>query len=65
MREDIQTHSQPDGLDGVKGKNLLLTMVLKIVLTIAEALGGWLSGRPDPIISDTLYNNKRSYLHYR
>ena len=55
MREDIQTHSQPDGLDGVKGKNLLLTMVLKIVLTIAEALGGWLSGSLS-LLSDALHN---------
>jgi len=55
MTEHTHAHSHPDGLDGVKGKNLLLTMVLKIVLTIAEAMGGWLSGSLS-LLSDSLHN---------
>lgn len=36
MAEHTHAHSHPDGLGSVKGKNLIITMVLKIVLTIAE-----------------------------
>ena len=43
------------GLGGVKGKNLIITMVLKIVLTIAEVLGGWFSGSLS-LLSDALHN---------
>ena len=39
MTEHTHAHSHPDGMGGVKGKNLIITMVLKIVLTIAEVLG--------------------------
>ncbi|WP_107994671.1 cation diffusion facilitator family transporter [Trichococcus paludicola] len=55
MTEQTHAHSNPDGLDGVKGKNLLITMVLKIVLTIAEGLGGWFSGSLS-LLSDALHN---------
>ena len=55
MTEHTHAHSHPGGFGGVKGKNLLLTMVLKIVLTIAEALGGWLSGSLS-LLSDALHN---------
>jgi cobalt-zinc-cadmium efflux system protein len=55
MTEHTHAHSHPDGLDGVKGKNLLITMVLKIVLTIAEGLGGWFSGSLS-LLSDALHN---------
>ena len=55
MTEHTHAHSHPDGLDGVKGKNLLITMVLKIVLTIAEVLGGWFSGSLS-LLSDALHN---------
>ena len=55
MTEHTHAHSYPDGLGGVKGKNLLITMVLKIVLTIAEVLGGWFSGSLS-LLSDALHN---------
>lgn len=57
MTEHTHTHapSHPDGLDGVKGKNLLITIVLKIVLTIAEVLGGWFSGSLS-LLSEALHN---------
>lgn len=55
MTENTHAHSHPDGLDGAKGKNLIITMVLKIALTIAEVLGGWLSGSLS-LLSDALHN---------
>ncbi|PTQ82195.1 cobalt-zinc-cadmium efflux system protein [Trichococcus patagoniensis] len=55
MTEHTHAPSQPDGLDGVKGKNLIITMVLKVVLTIAEVLGGWFSGSL-ALLSDALHN---------
>ncbi len=55
MTDHTHAHSHPDGLDGVKGKNLIITMVLKIVLTIAEVLGGWFSGSLS-LLSDALHN---------
>ena len=55
MTEHTHAHSHPDGLDGVKGKNLLITIALKIVLTIAEVLGGWFSGSLS-LLSDALHN---------
>ena len=55
MTEHTHAHSHPGGLDGVKGKNLIITMVLKIVLTIAEVLGGWFSGSLS-LLSDALHN---------
>ena len=54
MTEHTHAHSHPDGLDGVKGKNLLITIALKIVLTIAEVLGGWFSGSLS-LLSDALH----------
>ena len=55
MTEHAHTHSHPDGMDGVKGKNLIITMVLKLLLTVAEALGGWFSGSLS-LLSDALHN---------
>jgi len=55
MTEHTHAHSHPDGRDGVKEKNLLIAMVLKIALTIAEALGGWFSGSLS-LLSDALHN---------
>ena len=55
MTEHTHAPSHPDGLDGVKGKNLLITMVLKMMLTIAEGLGGWVSGSLS-LLSDALHN---------
>lgn len=55
MTAHTHAHSHPDSPDGTKGKNLLLTMVLKIALTIAEALGSWLSGSLS-LLSDALHN---------
>jgi cobalt-zinc-cadmium efflux system protein len=55
MTEHTHAPSHPDGLDGVKGKNLLITMVLKMILTIAEGLGGWVSGSLS-LLSDALHN---------
>lgn len=55
MTEHTHVHSHPEGRDGVKGKNLLIAMVLKVALTIAEALGGWLSGSLS-LLSDALHN---------
>lgn len=55
MTKHTHAHSHPDGLGGVKGKNLLITIALKIVLTIAEVLGGWFSGSLS-LLSDALHN---------
>lgn len=55
MTEHTHAHSHPDGLDGVKGKNLLITIALKLLLTITEGLGGWFSGSLS-LLSDALHN---------
>ena len=55
MTEHTHAHSHPDGLDGVKGKNLLITIALKLLLTITEGLGGWFS-RSLSLLSDALHN---------
>ena len=55
MTEHTHEPSHPEGLDGVKGKNLLITMALKFLLTIAEVLGGWFSGSLS-LLSDALHN---------
>lgn len=43
------------GLKGVKGINLIITMLLKVLLTIAEIIGGLLSGSLS-LVSDALHN---------
>lgn len=55
MTEHTHAPSHPEGLDGVKGKNLLITIALKLLLTIAEVLGGWFSGSLS-LFSDALHN---------
>ncbi|WP_106449874.1 cation diffusion facilitator family transporter [Trichococcus alkaliphilus] len=55
MTKHTHELSHPEGLDGVKGKNLLITMALKFLLTIAEVLGGWFSGSLS-LLSDALHN---------
>lgn len=55
MTEHTHAYSHPDGMDGVKGKNLIITIVLKVVLTIAELFGGWFSGSLS-LLSDALHN---------
>ncbi|CZR05661.1 cation diffusion facilitator family transporter [Trichococcus collinsii] len=55
MTEHTHAPSHPDGMDGVKGKNLLITIALKLLLTIAEVLGGWFSGSLS-LLSDALHN---------
>lgn len=55
MTKHTHAYSHPDGKDGVKGKNLIMTIVLKVVLTIAELFGGWFSGSLS-LLSDALHN---------
>lgn len=48
-------HSNRVGLKGVKGTNLFITMLLKILITIAEIIGGLFSGSLS-LVSDALHN---------
>jgi len=56
-RYTLQEHSHKIklGLSGVKGINLFITMILKMLITIAEVIGGLFSGSLS-LVSDALHN---------
>lgn len=49
------THNHDQDLNGVKGSNLIITMVLNFIITAAEVIGGLYAGSLS-LISDALHN---------
>jgi cobalt-zinc-cadmium efflux system protein len=55
MSDHSHTHAHNHDVSSVKGINLLITMLLNIIITIAEVIGGLYSGSLS-LISDALHN---------
>ena len=49
------SHSHSHNHDDLKGRNLLISIVLNIIITVAQAIGGIISGSLS-LLSDALHN---------
>lgn len=55
MDDHGHEHSHSHDLSGIKTKNLIITMILNVIITIAEVIGGIFAGSLS-LISDALHN---------
>lgn len=55
MDDHWHEHSHSHDLSGIKTKNLIITMILNVIITIAEVIGGIFAGSLS-LISDALHN---------
>ena len=55
MSYSAGSNTKNESFSSVKGKNLFITMLLKVIITIAEVTGGFFSGSLS-LVSDALHN---------